>query len=597
MRRLLVQRFESSKKAFEISLEHMISTSQNILSWIDKRNKAPIFKKGFLPDIEDFYKHYKQYESFGDEIFGEEIAEVAFDEEVKKFEAKGLFEVDIKYIEDSFVEDIQADIKILEQIQQTWFGEGKNLPDPKKEHFAEILLRQIKSDPIRKIVVFSSYADTIDDLYEALKDKVKVIKYTSRESKKRRKTIELNFDAGKKAATQKDDFDVLLATDAISEGYNLHRAGTIFNYDIPYNPTRVIQRVGRINRINKKVFDRLYIYNYFPTSIGEGETRTKEIATLKMAMINAIIGEDTKVLTSDIELKSFFAEQYRSMLKGNEAESWETKYRNILNAAKDSPEYKTAQRIPHRSKVGRKTDTLKMAMINAIIGEDTKVLTGDIELKSFFAEQYKSMAKGNEAESWETKYRNILNTAKDSPEYKTAQRIPHRSKVGRKTDKDSKGVLLFGRKKDVCIFKMSDNVSDAKIILPEKAIALLEASLFECPYTVSDSFDAIYQNIKQSLFSASYSGKIDKIRRDVLDKINAIAQMNILPAEYMTSLQKAVELGALSGLDMKYIRKLKPKEFASLPGTIEQSFLDRINKMAREVDEGKECVILSEEFQ
>jgi hypothetical protein len=494
----------------------MIRTSRNILNWIDKRNKVPIFKKGFLPDIEDFYK---QYESSGDELFGEEIAEAAFDEEVEKFEAKGLFEVDIEYFEDSFLEDIKADIRILEQIQREWFGEGKSLPDPKKEHFAEILSGQIKSDPDRKIVVFSSYADTIDDLYEALKDKIRVIKYTSRENKTVKKTIELNFDAGKKADIQQNDFDVLAATDAISEGYNLHRAGTIFNYDIPYNPTRVIQRVGRINRINKKVFDRLYIYNYFPTNIGEGETRTKEIATLKMAMINAIIGEDTKVLTGDIELKSFFAEQYRSVLKGNEAESWETKYRNILNAAKGTLEYKTAQDIPHRSKVGRKAD------------------------------------------------------------------------------KGRKGVLLFGRKKDVCIFKMSKDLLDVEIVPPEDALALLEASSLEAPYKVSDNFDAIYQNVKQSLFSASYSDKIDKIRREVLDKINAIAQMNILPAEYMTSLQKAAELSALSGLAMQYIRNLKPKEFASLPDKIGQDFLDRVTKMARAVDEGKECVILSEELQ
>ena len=55
---------------------------------------------------------------------------------------------------------------------------------------------------------------------------------------------------------------ILVATDAISEGYNLHRAGTIINYDIPYNPTRVIQRIGRINRVNKKVFinHNLFIY-------------------------------------------------------------------------------------------------------------------------------------------------------------------------------------------------------------------------------------------------------------------------------------------------------------------------------------------------
>ena len=255
MRRLLVQRFESSKKAFEISLDRMIRASGNILNWIDKRGKVPIFKKGYLPDIEDFYK---QHETSGDELFGEEIVGTLFDDEIEKFEAKGLFEVDIEYFEDSFLEDIKADIRILGRIRQAWFGEGKRLPDPKKEHFAEILIRQIKNDPNRKIVVFSSYADTIDDLYETLKSKVRVIKYTSKESKNVKKTIELNFDAGKKTDIQQNDYDVLAATDAISEGYNLHRAGTVFNYDIPYNPTRVIQRVGRINRINKKVFERLF---------------------------------------------------------------------------------------------------------------------------------------------------------------------------------------------------------------------------------------------------------------------------------------------------------------------------------------------------
>ena len=42
----------------------------------------------------------------------------------------------------------------------------------------------------------------------------------------------------------------------------------MINYDIPWNPTRVIQRVGRINRIGKKVFDELYIFNFFPSEQG-----------------------------------------------------------------------------------------------------------------------------------------------------------------------------------------------------------------------------------------------------------------------------------------------------------------------------------------
>jgi len=515
MRRLLVQRFESSKKAFEVSLARMIETSKNILNWINKRGKVPIFKKGSLPNIESYYNEANST----DELFGEEFADASFEKELSKFEAKGLFELEIEYFDEQFVKDIESDILILETIQESWFGDGKNLPDPKRDHFAEIIGQAIKKEPKRKIVVFSSYADTVNDLYSRLIScGLKTFKYTSKDSTKSNKSIiERNFDAGKKI--QDNDYDVLVATDAISEGYNLHRAGTIFNYDIPYNPTRVIQRVGRINRINKKVFDRLYIFNYFPTSIGEDETRTKEISTLKMAMINAIIGEDTKVLTSDIELRSYFVQQYKQMLKESEFESWETKYRELLDRAKGTKEYEIALAIPHRARIGRKIK------------------------------------------------------------------------------KNRKGILLFGRKKDTCVFKISSNLLDADTLSPEEAFALLEADIFEQPKPVSTNFDAVYQNMKQSLFKSCITEKTDKQKKDILDKIDAIAQADILDTEYLNALRYAVEIGALSGFSMQFIRQLAPKDFSELPRKVDQDFLDRVQKMAREIDEGRESIILSEELQ
>jgi len=56
----------------------------------------------------------------------------------------------------------------------------------------------------------------------------------------------------------------------------------VINYDIPWNPVRVIQRVGRINRISKKVFDELYIVNFFPTEKGAELVKSREIASNKM---------------------------------------------------------------------------------------------------------------------------------------------------------------------------------------------------------------------------------------------------------------------------------------------------------------------------
>ncbi|MBA7544183.1 ATP-dependent RNA helicase RhlB [subsurface metagenome] len=316
-----------------------------------KRAKVPIFKKGGLPDIEVFY-------STNNDDISEDLKDLNFDEELEKFIAKGLFEIDAEDIKIDFKKDLQDDIHILEKIYNKWFENGIG-EDPKLESFVELLKDQLKREPGRKIIVFSEFADTINYLYEQLNGHPNIFKYTSKDATKANKEIiRKNFDAGITAEHQVNDFDVLLATDVISEGYNLHRAGTIFNYDIPYNPTRVIQRVGRINRINKKVFNELYIYNYFPTETGEYETRTREISTLKIAMIHALLGEDTKILTNDEELRSYYREIYEREIALTEEPSWENPYKNLYDSlvSSNSDAFQKALEIPVRTRI-RRTST------------------------------------------------------------------------------------------------------------------------------------------------------------------------------------------------------------------------------------------------
>lgn len=352
MRHLLVRRFESSTAAFKSSLEFMISSSKGVVKWAEKRGTIPVYKKGYLPDIDDLYQTNDDKIDDEAKLIGAELA-------LEKLTTKGLFEIDIAYLKDEFIPAVKTDIELLEKIHTEWFS-SENMPDPKVESFREVLKKMRAEDPLRKIIVFSEFADTINDLYTKLKDEdLGVFKYTSADSSHvNKEIIRTNFDAGIKPEFQRDDYQVLLATDAISEGYNLHRAGSIFNYDIPYNPTRVIQRIGRINRINKKMFDKLHIFNYFPTDVGEKETRTKEISTLKMAMIHAIMGEDTKILTSNEELRSYFKEQYDKEYKHSEVESWETKYRELLDKCKEAENeyYSDALKIPHRAKISRNVD-------------------------------------------------------------------------------------------------------------------------------------------------------------------------------------------------------------------------------------------------
>ncbi|MFA7057496.1 MAG: helicase-related protein, partial [Candidatus Cloacimonadales bacterium] len=392
MRRLLVGRFESSVHAFECTLNSMISSMKAIKNYYEVLKKVPIYKKGKLPDPEDIFDDLNDDAKL-------DLENYTFEEELQKEIEKGLIFIPATELQPKFIEDLNHDMDLLTDIYKQWFGKG-NCQDPKLENFTKEISKQLREDPKRKIVVFSEYADTAKYLFKHVKDiaGIKPIYYSGSEAEAVRKRIKENFDAS--AKTQKDDYNIIIATDALSEGVNLNRAGTVFNYDIPYNPTRVIQRVGRINRIGIMLFEKLYIYNYFPTDIGEDLIRKKEISTLKKTMIDTLLGDDTKVLTSDEELISYFHEQYNQALKNQESESWDTQFQNeYFNLLSNHPEIvEKALAIEYRSRIRRTVETeRKGVLIFGKKGEDftfrlglnpdeSEALTAEEALKLFKAE-------------------------------------------------------------------------------------------------------------------------------------------------------------------------------------------------------------------
>lgn len=509
MRKLLVQRFESSVYAFRQSLGFMIQSAENLLTWIEKSGEIPVFKKGGLPDVEDFY-----------EITDDGVKEIY--DAFELYEQKGLFTIPRRFISDEFIEDVKSDIALLKKIREEWFGADDCIKfDPKLDEFKRILSEHRMKDPKRKIVVFSAFADTVDYLGETLQkagNPLRVMKYTSGDaSSSNKEKIRSNFDAGVRKELQQDNYDILIATDAISEGYNLHRAGEIFNYDIPYNPTRVIQRIGRINRINKKVFEHLYIFNFFPTEVGEAETRTKEISTLKMAMIHAIMGEDTKALTKDEEVQSFFAERYRKELSKTETASWDTPYRRLLDQLKGSDLYKEA----------------------------------------------------------------LL--------------IPHRARIARHAEKPRFGVMMFGKKGNDFVFKIASG-NEITMLSAEEALSLFEAQQNEPPFAVDGSFDASYQFLKSKLFSG-----VDKQRRDprlleALAKIKLIRESNILDKAYVDDLLTVAQADGLSGYEVRHLTNIKKNEIVELPKLISHAYLLRKLETMASVESGEESLILTEQI-
>lgn len=516
MKRLLVRRFESSIFAFKETMESLIHHSEVICKWYEDIGKVPIFKKGKLPDVDSLL------EATGDDL-DEELKEARLDEELEQYKEKGLWCIESKEIRKQFIDDVKKDIKILKEVHNKWFGEG--FPhDPKIAHFKEHIDSKLKENPDRKIVVFTEFSDTADYIADKLKNDFRLFKYSAKDaSEKNKELIRENFDASSKH--QKNDYDVLIATDAISEGFNLHRAGIVFNYDIPYNPTRVIQRVGRINRVNKKVFDELFIFNFFPTATGEKETRIRQVSTLKIAMIHALFGEDTKVLTDEEELESYFAKQFRDSLDAQEELSPEAKHEDFIrNLRISNPE---------------------------VVDE--------------------------------------------------AMKLPKRCRIKRTVKKKEKGIIVFGKKGEEFAFKFGSKDTEPRPLTLMEALRLFEAEITESSEKPSSFFNSIYDKICRKLFTQKSEVALDRGKRDTILKVEALKKKQPKDNDYLEDLYYVLkDLDALPSRYAKLIRSIKIEnlndDYKDLKKQIPHNYLLNIIDRERQIEEGKESLILSEEL-
>lgn len=298
MRRLLVKRFESSFGAFEKSIERFLRVHKIVLSFIETSGKYILDRKL----IEDIY-----IDDEGDDNFIEEDIIKMLEEFKENTENKTspkhttIYNVNKFKRKEEFLKDIENDLKMFEEIKEKIKELDLLANDPKRKSIVNKIKEVLKAEnnPKRKVVLFTEYTDTVRHLekYFNKEFKGRVAFCSGGISKTFAKELTENFDA--KSEVQKDDYDVLVTSDKLSEGFNFNRAGLIINYDIPWNPTRVIQRVGRINRMSAKVFDELWIYNFFPTQRGQSLVRSREIAQQKMFLIHNALGEDAKIFNAD----------------------------------------------------------------------------------------------------------------------------------------------------------------------------------------------------------------------------------------------------------------------------------------------------------
>lgn len=386
MRRILVKRFESSFGAFYESVKNFEDIHKKVANFIIKTGKGnPYEGKYYLirdlinkvneasdEDYEEIEKSLIEYEK----IFSEKFEEDEMPRKEKPYFIKNFKE------KKRFIEDINKDVELFSNIIKK--VEELNLVenDPK----ARCLVENLKSilsekpsanEPKRKIIIFSEFADTVKYLQGILeRENFRVLTICGQIPDSKIEEIYANFDASYGIIKdsdgniienlQKDDYDILLGTDKISEGFNLNRAGIIINYDIPWNPVRVIQRLGRINRISKRVFKNLYIANFFPTEQGADIIKSKEIAQNKMFMIHTILGEDAKIF--DVDESPTASGLYSKLIQNpenSEEESFFDKKNNEYQEIKEKyPQIvQNLNNIPNRIKVARLNDNNNLIVI------------------------------------------------------------------------------------------------------------------------------------------------------------------------------------------------------------------------------------------
>ena len=340
----LVKRLESSFYAFQVSLDNFRQANKNM---IDMFNRDKVF---IAPDL-DINNLLES--GYTDEEIEEKLNAKAEDNPKNSvFKAE-----DFK---PEFIEMLQSDQDTLEKMCKAW-EKITDADDSKFAKFNELLKHELfKEDrnPEQKLVVFSESVDTVKYLERRINRKdILVISADNRS--KLFKTIRENFDANYK--TKLNDYNIILTTDVLAEGVNLHRANVIVNYDTPWNSTRLMQRIGRVNRIGS-VSKHIYNYVFYPSREGNREINLNQIALSKIQTFHSTFGEDNQIYSQeeilDRDLTKLFDEGMKKQKEeGNQELPFYEELRTLYKT--NRREYNRIEKLSLRSRTGREKRTVE----------------------------------------------------------------------------------------------------------------------------------------------------------------------------------------------------------------------------------------------
>ncbi|HPP51587.1 MAG TPA: helicase-related protein [Thermoguttaceae bacterium] len=202
---------------------------------------------------------------------------------------------DVEKLQAAVRTDLQTLAGILQELEH-------DRTDTKLARLKELLA----SDELRgrKVVVFSYFKDTARSIYRRLRADPSIVglwrmAIVDSEVKPEERTQQIQRFApranGRPDLPPDEQLNLLISTDVLSEGQNLQDADVIINYDLHWNPVRMVQRVGRLDRLGSD-HERIYVYNFFPEEELEELLGLLQRLREKLEAINRTVGLDASIL-------------------------------------------------------------------------------------------------------------------------------------------------------------------------------------------------------------------------------------------------------------------------------------------------------------
>lgn len=345
MKTLLVKRIDSSFYAFKQSIFRFMKSTEAMVTMF---NNGRIFIAPNLP-VSDMINDGKE----------EELISLIIEKSIEDPTIDVCEPDDFEY---DFLPGLKNDLKLLQELVEEW---DKITEDPKLEIFVEYLKNTLLSkviNPQAKLVVFSESKETTLYLEKELPKYIssKILSVDSKTLKERMPSVRKNFDANLPLLQQEDDFSIILTTEVLAEGVNLHRSNVIVNYDTPWNSTRLMQRIGRVNRIGSTA-DEVFVFNFYPTAKVNNDIELEKKAIMKLQSFHIALGEDSQIYSPDEETESFGLFDKKIEEEKDEKLAYLMMIRDIKE--KSPTLFKQIKNMPLRARVGRNKEDFNESTI------------------------------------------------------------------------------------------------------------------------------------------------------------------------------------------------------------------------------------------